>query len=451
MRRLIASHALASIAVGLPWPALLATIWQTTDDPSLLGLAGAARFAPCVLLSAFLGGIGDRFGRFRTVRTVTLLRLPLLAAVAVLFVAGLPWWALAAATATVAAGVPAFPSLAALVPQVADDPDRATDALVTWEISGFVVGPAVGGLLLVFGPAVTASASVLLMAAALLALPRRLADQTASPSRVGLAGGLREVLAVPLVRRAVLTVMALNAVIGALGVSLLSLAETSWGAGVTEFGLATAVLGFASLAAPGLILLLRRLSQPLAAQVAVVLPLLAVAASPGWTLALLPLAVLGAGLTMVECRTTRMLQKGAPVRYVALALGVADAALVGSAMLGALVAPWLIGAVGSAGLLLTMAVATGGVLWWGLGLRPVEPGRGVADDRGLQHETELSVQGDRGIPVVLHGQVDVVLRRGGDDPAADRDQQAQPRPGTTRRGIDRDEVEVAGTVRLNPA
>ena len=61
MRRLITSHALAGTAVALPWPALLAAVWQTTDDPTLLGLAGAARFAPCVLLSAFLGGIGDRF------------------------------------------------------------------------------------------------------------------------------------------------------------------------------------------------------------------------------------------------------------------------------------------------------------------------------------------------------------------------------------------------------
>lgn len=151
MRRLITSHALAGTAVALPWPALLAAVWQTTDDPTLLGLAGAARFAPCVLLSAFLGGIGDRFGRFRTVRVVTALRLALLALVAVFLYAELPWAAVAAATLTVAAGVPAFPSLAALVPQVADDPERATDTLVTWEISAFVIGPALGGLLVGFG------------------------------------------------------------------------------------------------------------------------------------------------------------------------------------------------------------------------------------------------------------------------------------------------------------
>ena len=40
MRRLITSHALAGTAVALPWPALLAAVWQTTDDPTLLGLAG---------------------------------------------------------------------------------------------------------------------------------------------------------------------------------------------------------------------------------------------------------------------------------------------------------------------------------------------------------------------------------------------------------------------------
>ena len=94
MRRLIGSHALAGIAVSLPWPALLATVWQATDDPGLIGLAGAARFAPCVLLSAFLGGIGDRAGRFRTVRVVTFLRLGLLALTAGSWspaCPGLPW------------------------------------------------------------------------------------------------------------------------------------------------------------------------------------------------------------------------------------------------------------------------------------------------------------------------------------------------------------------------
>ena len=446
MRRLITSHALSGTAVALPWPPLLAAVWQTTDDPTLLGLAGAARFAPCVLLSAFLGGIGDRFGRFRTVRVVTALRLALLALVAVFLYAELPWAAVAAATLTVAAGVPAFPSLAALVPQVADDPERATDTLVTWEISAFVIGPALGGLLVGFGGFASGAASVLLIAAALVVLPRRVGEQRPDDQRVQLRHGLREVLAVPVVRRAVASVMALNAVIGVLGVTLLSLAMGSWRAGVIEYGWATAVHGFASLAAPALILLLRRVRPTLAAQLVVVVPLVAVALAPTWTVALPPLLLLGAGLTMVECRTTRMLQLGAPPRYLALALGVADAALIAAAMLAAMAAPALIDVFGPHVLLLVVAAACAAALGWGL--RAQSARRRVADDGGFELEAEPAVEGDGRRTVVLNGQVDVALRGGLDDPSADRGQQAQPGAGATGVRSDRDEVEVARTLGL---
>lgn len=364
--RLIACHALAATGAALPWPALLAAVWQVTDDPGLIGLAGAARFAPCVLLSAFLGGIGDRFGRLRTVRVVVAVRLGLLGALGLFMVLGLPWAALVAGTLTVAAGVPAFPSLAALVPQVSARPDRDTNALVTWEVSAFVVGPAIGGLLLSTAAAWSTAACVPLLLAALLVLPRGALEARPSGQRPRLLRGLRAVLAVPVVRRAVATVMVLNAVIGVLGVGLLSLTATRWDAGIAEFGWLTAVQGFASLAAPALIVAVGRLAPIVAAHLVVVLPLVAVAVSPTWLAGAAPLALLGAGLTLVECTTTRMLQRWAPAAYTALALGVADAALVAAAMLGAVAAPWLLGAAGPVGLLLAVAGVSALVLAWGL-------------------------------------------------------------------------------------
>lgn len=393
--RLIAYHALAATAAALPWPALLAVIWRITDDPALIGLAGAARFAPCVLLSAFLGGLGDRIGRLRAVRLSAGARLLLVVVLTVLLHQGLPWLALAAATLIVAAGVPAFPSLVALVPQHSARPERDTNLLVTWEVSGFVVGPALGGLLLVAGTTWSAAGCVPLMAAAVLVLPRGAGEQAVSRRSLRLRDGLREVLGVPSVRRAIGTVMVLNAVLGVLGVVLLPIAQTRWDAGVAEFGILTAALGFASLAAPALILLIKRLTPRLAVQLVVVLPLVVVTVSPSWQMAILPLALLGSGLTLVECRTTRMLQDGAPTDYTALALGIADAALVGAAMAGALAAPWLLAATGSTGLLLGLAGGCAAVLGWGLarghgrhhqkGLNPdngLAPGRGL--DRGRQ-------------------------------------------------------------------
>jgi len=98
MKRLIASHALAGTAVAMPWPALLATIWHESGDAASLGVAGAARYLPCVLLSAVLGGLGDRFGRFWTVRTVTAVRVLSLCVVAALMATGATWAALVMAT-----------------------------------------------------------------------------------------------------------------------------------------------------------------------------------------------------------------------------------------------------------------------------------------------------------------------------------------------------------------
>ncbi len=365
-RRMVLSHALAGVAVGLPWPALLACGWQVSDDPAVLGLLGAARFAPCVLLSAVLGGIGDRIGRLFAVRVSTATRLGLLAVCAAFMLAGSLWPAVIAATLTVAAGVPAFPSLAALIPQVSSRPDRDTNALVTWEISGFVVGPAVGGLLLPAGVGWSVAGCVPLMAAALLVLPRRFADPGPRVDRPRLREGVRQVLALRVVRRAIGTVMMLNAVIGVLGVALLTMAQSHWGAGVNEFGWLTALQGFASLAAPVLIRTVGRLPVSVAAHLLVVLPLVAVAVSPGWVAAAVPLALAGAGLTAIECRTTRMFQVGAPAAFTAVALGIADAALVAAAMAGALLAPWLLTLVGPAGLLIALAAGCAAVLSRGL-------------------------------------------------------------------------------------
>lgn len=372
--RLIAYHAFAATAAALPWPALLAAIWQVTDDPALIGLAGAARFAPCVLLSAFLGGLGDRIGRLRAVRLSAAVRLTLVIAVAALLSQGLVWPALAAATLVVAAGVPAFPSLVALLPHLSQRPERDTNLLVTWEVSGFVVGPALGGLLLVAGTTWSAVGCLPLMVVAVLVLPRRVDEHAPSGRPLRLQVGMRQVLGVPIVRRAIGTVMMLNAVLGVLGVALLRIAETQWDAGVAEFGALTAALGFASLTAPALIRLTGRLTPRLVAHLVVVLPLVAVILSPTWATALLPLALLGAGLTLVECRTTRMLQDGAPADYTALALGIADAALVAAAMAGALAAPWLLAAVGPTALLLGLAAGCAVVLGWGSSVSP-RPGR----------------------------------------------------------------------------
>ena len=107
--------------------------------------------------------------------------------------------------------------------------------------------------------------------------------------------------------------------------------------------MATAALGFGSLAAPLLGLLIRLRGSLLinggGFAVAGLVP--GVAAAVG------PLAVAGAAGTVVECVSTEVLQRSVPDRVRAFSLGLADSVMVLAAMLGALVAPRLASLIGA--------------------------------------------------------------------------------------------------------
>ena len=86
-RRLLVSYAFASIGTGLPWPLLLVLVWdQYGAAPHgvwIVGLAGAARMAPYVLLSWAVGSLGDHLRRDRLIRATLGLRFVFLAVAAV--------------------------------------------------------------------------------------------------------------------------------------------------------------------------------------------------------------------------------------------------------------------------------------------------------------------------------------------------------------------------------
>ena len=153
---MLISHALCATAVSMPWPALLAQVWSTTGSDAWLGAAGAARMLPYVVLSAAAGcwpigcrGPGCCAGRPR-VRAV------LLAGCAAALATDQLGVALVLAVLTVAVGTPAYPAAVAALPALMRSAPsgqlrRITTLLVTAEVTGFVVGPALGGVLLGLG------------------------------------------------------------------------------------------------------------------------------------------------------------------------------------------------------------------------------------------------------------------------------------------------------------
>jgi MFS family permease len=351
VRRLLAGHALASLGMSLPWPLLLLLVWEDTGSAALLGLAGAARMLPYVLFSWAVGRVADHHRRDRIVLATLHARIFLLAAMAVLLSTGHVLAAVGAAAGAVAVATPAYPALAAAMPAAAGrgGAARATTLLVTVEVASFVVGPARGGLLL--APQLRSLVPLLSLtgvatAAALvtgIVLPAP--DRAAGDTSYGVLATLRSG---PELRGAIGAVALVNAVLAAVAIALLPLAEEAWDGGGTAYGLATGVLGFGALAGPALVRIGRSDPARVATGLVVVAGcLLLTVPSPSLVWAVLPLAVVGAAAVQVESAATGIIQAHAPDRVRASVLGVTDTAMVGAAMVGAFAAPVAVAGVGS--------------------------------------------------------------------------------------------------------
>lgn len=353
--RLLASHALAATAMAMPWPALLAEVWATTGSDTWLGLAGAARMLPYVLLSAAAGMLADRFRRITVIRTSTALRAALLLGCGAATTHHLLGLAVVLAVVTIAAGTPAYPAAVATMPALAGGRHsaRLTDLLVTAEVTAFVVGPALGGVFLGAGSgswSVLASGGLALLAWPLLTglTSASLASEPVDQDR----GRVLTVLASPGVPLAIAVVAVVNFAEAAASVGLLGLSDGRWGEGDQSFGIATAALGFGSLAAPLLGLLIRRRASLLVTGAA----LAAAGVAPGVAVAVAPIALVGAAGTVVECASTDVLQRAVPDHVRAFSLGLTDMVMVLAALLGALVAPWTVSLVGPVTLFVGLGV-----------------------------------------------------------------------------------------------
>ncbi len=350
-RRLLTSYVFASLGTGLPWPLLLVLVWdQYGAGPHgvwVVGLAGAARMAPYVLFSWAVGSLGDHVRRDLLIRTTYALRFVCLGAAAVAVQADRVGLAVVAAALAVTVGTPTYPAIAASLPTVAGaQRARATEVLVTIEVSSWVVGPALGGLML--APAtrpmtLVAAAALAVVGWALILDVRIPGPAQRAPDAV--AGMLRAVTGCPPAVRALAVAGSLNLALTAIGMALLPLSRVGWDSGDAGFGVATAFLGFGALGAP----LLARLVTPTVPRGLAVVAgaVLVVAVSPVPWVALVPLALGGASAVVVESVLTGTLQEAVPDRYRAGALGVGDTVMVGACLVGSLLTPTCVAVIGA--------------------------------------------------------------------------------------------------------
>ncbi|MCW2846680.1 MAG: transporter [Marmoricola sp.] len=387
-RRVIASHAIAALAVALPWPLLLVLVDEQSGDPLLLGVVGAARMLPYVAFSWATARLADRLRRDLIVRVTLVLRAALLLAGALAVVTDHVWMAVAACTLTVAVGTPAYPAQVAAMPGIAGPERRkATDLLVTIEVAAFVVGAALGGLLL--HPATRGLLPWLPVAMTVVALAMIFPVSMPAPvraagaeQRISPSAALRRA---PAALRAIAVMAAVNFVIALVAVALLPLALEGWSSDAAGYGLATGVLGFAAFGAP----VLRRLGRTTEHSIGWGLVLLALGLvlvipvpTVGWALA--PLALAGAAAVSVEAGATAVLQENVSDEVRASVLGINDTVIIAAALAGSLIAPVAVEVAGGGLLLGILSVLVLLVAAW------ARPTREPASPRG-RHQVRATV------------------------------------------------------------
>ncbi|MGH2401567.1 MAG: MFS transporter, partial [Candidatus Limnocylindria bacterium] len=154
LARLLAGEFISGIGDWLYLVAVLVVVYAESNSAVLLGIVGAARILPYVLLSVPAGIVADRFDR-RMVLLVTdvargILMLVLVAAVLV----DAPTIAIVALSILAACFSTFFgPAIAALLPMLVDESDLgpANSAWATLDNVAFIVGPALAGILLASG------------------------------------------------------------------------------------------------------------------------------------------------------------------------------------------------------------------------------------------------------------------------------------------------------------
>jgi MFS family permease len=135
--------------------ALLVVIYSETGDPILLGLFGAVRAIPYIVLSVPAGVIADRYDRRLVLLVTDLARAACMIAMTIVLVTNGPILALIALSILAACFSTFFyPAIGAYVPNLVKDERQLGPANSAWaslDNLGFVVGPVLGGILVALG------------------------------------------------------------------------------------------------------------------------------------------------------------------------------------------------------------------------------------------------------------------------------------------------------------
>lgn len=365
-RRVLANGALARLLFGefvssvgdwLYLVALLVVVYAEANDALALGVIGAARVLPYVLLSVPAGIAADRFDRRLILIATDVARglIMLLIAAAVFLDAPV---AVIVGLALLATCFSAFfsPAIGAYLPTLVRDESELGPANSAWsslDNLAFFVGPAIAALLLTAGGLLAAfllnALTFAVVAVVLLGLPsagrRSLATEDDGSLPAPAPAGLRATLAP--IRRPLLALGLMNVVggfvFGGLGVMTVILAVDVFGAGEAGTGLLNSAIGVGGVIGAlgaGVLVLRRRLGPPLVGGALLVgagVALLGLVGS--FPLALAAMAAAAAGALLVEIIGTTLFQRLVPDAVRGRTLGVMETVSVLAYAAGSFVLP----------------------------------------------------------------------------------------------------------------
>jgi MFS family permease len=293
LTRLLGGEFVSAIGDWLYIVALLVVIYGETGDPLVLGLFGAARVMPYVLLSIPAGVVADRFDRRLILLVTDLARGAAMLLMGLIVALDGPIWALVALSILAACGSTFFyPAIGAYIPNLATDERQLGPANSAWaslDNLGFVVGPVLGGILVASGGTTFAflinAATFLVIAGVLWGLPpsrnvrstEHVAEAAVVPPAEDPGAGKTEAAVeprldlVPLIGIGVVRFID-GVITGGIGVLTVVLATDILRAGADATGYLNAAIGVGGVAgalASGLLVLRRNLAGPLLAGAAV--------------------------------------------------------------------------------------------------------------------------------------------------------------------------------------
>jgi MFS family permease len=341
-----------------------------------VGLVGVIRFVPAAVAAPFTALLADRYPRERVMLGADLVRCAATAGAAAAVFTDAPAGVVYALVGFVSLASTAFqPAQAAVLPSLSRTPDELTAANVassTIESVGSFIGPALGGLLLALtdtGEVLVVTAGLFLWSAfqvAAIRAPAGEADHAEPPPRPRFveeaAAGFRVIgedrrlrLLVGLYTAQTLVAGALNVLIVVCAIELLDLGEPGVGYLNSAVGIGGLIGAGAALALVGR----RRLAADFGVGLVLWgLPIAAIALWPEPAAAVLLLAVVGIGNTVVDVAGLTLLQRAVRDEVLARFFGVLESLIVLTIGIGAVLAPVLIDAFGIRGAL----AATGALL-----------------------------------------------------------------------------------------